>query len=161
VALGKTYVRLGKVALALRQYRNALDAKPLDPQIHYELGLLYRLQGDNNMALAEFETALTHDPNHFDAQTKLADVLVELGQLEAAIEAYKRVLQARPHDVDAQLGIGIALREKGLHGEALNHLVEAKSLNPDRPQSRPGRYPISSGPLLRSPRPIRQGYPRI
>ena len=67
--------------------------------------------------------------NHDD----LADVLAAQGQTAQAAEEYKKVLQLKPDQSDAQLGLGLALLQQHKIEEAKLYLQKA-ALSPDPDQ---------------------------
>ena len=62
---------------AVKFLRKALNLRPRDPQVLYNLGLALRESGDGAGAEAEFEAALSHSPTHSGAR----DALRELADL--------------------------------------------------------------------------------
>ena len=69
---------------------NARDLGPEDPRWPYFLGVLAQSQGDFERAAGDFERVLELVPDDVAAQLRLADVLLELGNLETAAELYAR-----------------------------------------------------------------------
>ncbi|AVO49527.1 cellulose synthase [Melaminivora suipulveris] len=69
------------------------------------------------------EQAVRTDPQEITAQNDLADVLAELGQLEAAEAGYRRVLARQADNPDAIRGLVGVLSQTGKAAEALQ-LVE-------------------------------------
>ena len=58
-----------------------------------------------------------------------------LGNLEKAIQAYKKALSINPYYADAYNNIGIALQRQGKREEAIEALNKALSINPNYPEA--------------------------
>jgi tetratricopeptide (TPR) repeat protein len=105
---------------ASRMYENARDAHTV---------------GDMAFARDEYRRALTVNPNHSGAQLGLAQVLFELGEIEAAIEAFQKAynideVSARDGLVRARQRLGQTLEEAGQEEEALSQYNQAYRLAP-------------------------------
>ena len=61
---------------------------------------------------------------------KLGDQYTEIGQLDEALEQYRKALTIRPNFVDVITKVGITLREKGAFDDAIETLIKAKELHP-------------------------------
>lgn len=70
-------------------------------------------------AIARFEAAIAADPNEALAWYGLAGARRRLGRCEGAIVAYRRFMQLRQGEPDAQYGLGLCLRETGDKAGAL------------------------------------------
>lgn len=79
--------------------------------------------GQAEAARPILEQAVRTDPQEITAQNDLADVLAELGQLEAAEAGYRRVLARQADNPDAIRGLVGVLAQTGKANEALQ-LVE-------------------------------------
>ncbi len=61
---------------------------------------------------------------------KLGNMYYDLHLIDKAIEQYQRAVELRPGLVDIQTKLGMTLREKGLHEEAMACFAAAKKANP-------------------------------
>jgi len=68
------------LAGARRVLREAVDASPQEPELHYHLGVVYAQIGLTSDARLEFERALTIDPNLTDAQKAIQRLRLPPGQ---------------------------------------------------------------------------------
>lgn len=75
---------LGLPELAQRRFEAAIEEYPKYPAAHYQLGLLYKANGDNANALERFRSAAILDAQSLD----LVPLFHELGDTALANEAY-------------------------------------------------------------------------
>jgi len=75
-----------------------------------EIGTLYRLNGEIEMAIRFFEKSLAEDPDHLSAWVNLASNLVDAGRFEDALSAYQRVRELEP-DEQRAAAIGMRISE--------------------------------------------------
>ena len=92
--LGDIYLQQGKLELAEASYRAALEREAADPETRAHLGQCLLRQKRPADARALLESVCAEDPKHDYGHTlmSLAETLRELGDKEAAISAWKRVL---------------------------------------------------------------------
>jgi Tetratricopeptide repeat. len=91
---GARYLQMGFHTLAINAYRSAieLEEKTLvlpserDPDVPFNLGLIYARQGKLAEARAAFQRSVEVDPSGFKARYQLALVDLKLGNLVAAKE---------------------------------------------------------------------------
>jgi len=94
--LAKVLDEQGQLYEAIRILENAVKAGGAFASSHYYLGLKYQQIGDKEGAYKEFKSATEIDGRHVDAYYRLAAVSAELGKLEEAIDALKRVQRLHP-----------------------------------------------------------------
>ena len=66
---------------------------------------------DVDHALGDLRRALALDPNHFKALEGLGQILREIGQTKAALEAFRKLLSVHPYWSGAQQAIDELERE--------------------------------------------------
>ena len=81
---GLTLLELGLPEKAQRRFEAAIEEFPKYPDAHYQLGLLYKANGDNANALERFRSVAILDASSFD----LVPLFHELGNTALANEAY-------------------------------------------------------------------------
>ena len=94
----------------------------------YGIGLL--LQGDLRGAEAAFRRVTAIDPDYPDGPVNAARVLLQEGEVEAAIPLLERALALAPGLARAHFFLGTALRALGRYDEALEHLSAARAQYP-------------------------------
>lgn len=81
---GLTLLELGLPEKAQKRFEAAIEEFPKYPDAHYQLGLLYKANGDNTNALERFRSVAILDAPSFD----LVPLFHELGDIALANEAY-------------------------------------------------------------------------
>jgi tetratricopeptide (TPR) repeat protein len=120
---------------AIKQYKQAIEADPKLPGIHYELGRTILTNSQDNTALQEaekeFEAELSANPWDADSEYELGEVF-RLGRNWLSAEKhYVLALQINPNLGAAQTALGDVLVSMGKLNEALPHLESGVRLNPD------------------------------
>ncbi len=92
---GVACLRSGELERAKRLLTAAVDADPAYPIAYYNLGLVYRLNGDYKAAINLFRQALDNHPDFYMARLDLARTLVKIGKFAEA-KAELRKLAAIP-----------------------------------------------------------------
>ncbi|MGB8701633.1 MAG: tetratricopeptide repeat protein, partial [Thermosynechococcaceae cyanobacterium] len=82
---------------------------------HYNLGLLYKAQGQFGAAIAAYQQALQLQPDYADAYQNLGVVYLKLGQIQNSLTAFQRAIALHQLDHPAEaLRLQQALTEMGL-----------------------------------------------
>ncbi|KAF9998695.1 hypothetical protein BGZ79_007636 [Entomortierella chlamydospora] len=79
-----TFRRLGRFEDAMKSIEEAERVDPSNPDVWYQLGLLYSAQEDQESASVSFSKALALSPHHPACLTRLARSYLEAGSLEMA-----------------------------------------------------------------------------
>lgn len=106
-------------------YRAAEKADPKYPEAHFQLGLAYLEVGSLRDAVKELKETADLDPNRFDAQLKLSEILALSRNSEMMQEAERRiraVLNLNPGNADALGALALAEFGLGKQDQALEHL---------------------------------------
>jgi len=80
---------------------------------HAKLGDLYLAADQAALAAEHFRAALGVRPRYLDVRTRLAEALVQAGELEAARAELQRVLDTEPEFTTARLRLGVVLQRMG------------------------------------------------
>ncbi|MCH7521515.1 MAG: tetratricopeptide repeat protein, partial [Candidatus Marinimicrobia bacterium] len=97
---------------------DAVALNPLYSQAHNDLGVLYHRDGDPDRALGHLTLATQLDPDAADTARNLAEVYVEVGRTEDAIQIYLRLIKRHPNDLDALLWLAVAATKLGQKPQA-------------------------------------------
>lgn len=81
------------LAQAEQALKAAINLSPTDAQLWYNLGIAQQSQGKFAVAIETFQHTINIRPNYVKARSSLADLLVQLGQIEAGRDQYLFILE--------------------------------------------------------------------
>jgi tetratricopeptide (TPR) repeat protein len=99
-------------------------------EAHLLMGSILLLADDAQRALKELQRALELNSKVPSVHAWHGRVLMRLGDTEKAKEAFRTELAANPNDFDANLYLGVLLRQDKLADEAATYLKRAVQLRP-------------------------------
>jgi Tfp pilus assembly protein PilF/uncharacterized membrane protein len=97
---------------------------------HLCLGLVYKMNGRNNDAMAEYRTALRLNPYGVKTYNSLAMLLAGAGRTNEALAELREALRLFPADALSRNTLANLLADSGHANEALAEFQEAVRLNP-------------------------------
>lgn len=107
---------------ALQNLEKMLAAGKDNALLRFSLGSEYLKLGDAQTAAGHLRAAVTHDPKYSAAWKLLGKALAEAGQLQAALEAYRKGIDVAEEKGDKQAAKEMTVFarriEKQLAGEA-------------------------------------------
>ena len=125
--LGRAYEEAGRVDDAVRLYRLAVTRAPAKPKARLNLGLLLaQKRRDFAGALREFETLVSHHPEHAGAHHCIGLCQLRLGRHRAARAAFERAVAVDPNHADAHDALARLHRAAGRRGLAARHRAAAQ-----------------------------------
>jgi tetratricopeptide (TPR) repeat protein len=132
-AQGSLALRDGRPRESLELLRQGLRLDPGNASAHFDVGNAHILLDEPRQALAAFGRAAELRRDFWEAINNQALVLYELGQAEAAIERWRRVLQIRPEAAEPNLALAAAMFERGADSrrEALERASQALDSEPN------------------------------
>lgn len=125
--------RLGDRANAIAQYREAIRLDPKLPGVHYELGEQLRASSDPALtAQAEEQYKAALQVNQYDerAWRRLGESVAAKGDYKTAEEDYRKALELRPRDSDAETDLAIVMISTNRTNEAIPLLETAEKDDP-------------------------------
>jgi Tfp pilus assembly protein PilF len=132
--MAEEFVKAGDAGNAIHQYELALKQDPTFLGVHFELGeaLLKQSLSDDSLAraAAELQLALKEDPRNAAAEAKLGFIEGYRGHTALAEEHYRRALALNPDQLEALLGLGGMLRERGELEKAVELYARASVTDP-------------------------------
>jgi tetratricopeptide (TPR) repeat protein len=137
VFLAMMYAKDEDCAKAMPEIRQALDANARVPLVNFLNGqcLMDEKQSDFDGAIAAFRAELAIDPNHFESNLFLGNLLRDGGRAEEALGYLERAARLRPADVAALFSLGAEYVALGRTEEALPLLERVAAAAPDHLQT--------------------------
>lgn len=111
-------------------WRATVRTAPASGRAHNNLGTAYLGLSMPNQALAEFQRALTIEPQRAEFHFNLALAHEHKGMIEEALAAYRRVLDLQPQFRNVQNNMGLLYLRQGKLKQAVTALQEEIALNP-------------------------------
>src|SRR5262249_19581090 len=133
------YRILGSIYLGRRQYdkampafRKALDLKPDDTVVLWALAELHFWQKDTEKALEALDRLIAHlSPERPESLNSRGDMYRSLGRLDEAAKDYQRMIELRPKEPDAYIGLALVRARQGKVDEAEACYQQMVAANPD------------------------------
>ena len=126
--LGVAEERVGRQAEAVADYSRAVALDSSNATAREGLGRLYEARGEVAKAIEEYSIAYRSQPSR-DAAIRLAELHRKAGQLQAAIQLYRRLLLERPDDLASRMEMACLMAENGQADDAekeISRVVAAK-----------------------------------
>lgn len=127
--LGVAEERLGKKTEAFADYSRAIELDSSNATAHEGRGRLLEAQGEVAKAIEEYSAAYRTQPSR-EAAIKLADLHKRAGQLQAAIQLYRRLLLERPDDLTSRMEMACLMAENGQPDEAEIEIARVVAAKP-------------------------------
>lgn len=131
--LAITYDEQGRYDEAIQQFREAVDPRSDDPQIHLGLGIYDQRHGHVEEAIGEYQTTLrmTSDPMlKADAYCNLGSAFRQLRDYEHARTSFAEALQLDPNQPMALIGMGLLAQKSGDTAHAITNYSRAMAIEP-------------------------------
>ena len=124
--LGKCYE-----ALAVQTLSQLAEQAPDSYRAHQLLGQIYRSQGQNDKALAEFRIVARMQPTLPGLHYAIGDLLWAIGQSDEALVELSKELDLNPNHAEASAALGSIYVSRGEAMKGLRCLQKAIDLQPD------------------------------
>ncbi len=111
-------------------FRRALVVNGEDPTIRNYLANAYRMAGDRDEAISQYEAILKVTPESAAFQYRLGYLLMQQGRSEAAQASFSKVLRLDPKHASAHMGLALLLVLEQKIDAGQNHFMEAMLLRP-------------------------------
>jgi len=121
----------------LPELKKAIELDPQSIPAYLFMAMYWRRQNRYDQALAYLQTAIELDPQNPILQVEIGESLATLGDLSAALDAYRKAVELAPNDPTfLNFLVGYSLKyEYHVEAVALPAAREAVILAPDDPQS--------------------------
>jgi tetratricopeptide (TPR) repeat protein len=134
--LGVSYESMGKLEMAIEEYKTSLRYNPKFPDSRNNLAILYTQLGKTDLAEKEFKRTILSDPSYEKSYYNLATLYHKKGELDLAIEYYLKAIRVNPRYEFARLSLGKAYSRKGLGEEAKEEWRKVLELNPGNKEAK-------------------------
>jgi tetratricopeptide (TPR) repeat protein len=128
---GKVFHAHHAFEVAAACYRNAAELDPEDVLWPYLLGFLYQDSGRFDLSRAHYEKVLETEPEHTFATLRLAQVHLELNELDAAEPMLRKVLEEPGLEATAHEALGKIETARENPEEAIRHYEAALEVQPE------------------------------
>lgn len=120
-----------EIKLALRLYKDVLEADPSHLRARNNLALLLESEGDAEGAIAHLTICVEQDSSNLDPLINRAVVFGSCGKYTEAQKDLQEVLERDPGNSEALVNLGVVLSRKGLWSDSAEHLRRSLELDPD------------------------------
>lgn len=120
--LGLSEGSMNDVPGAITDLEKARSLSPQDPQILFDLGLLYRRNGNRDRAREMYRQGLAIQPDDAGANQNYALLLMEAGRYDRAMEPLRKLRAREPGNVSVRVSLIECAFKAGLQEEAGNEL---------------------------------------
>ena len=107
---------------AAEELRQAVEMNPKLPTAHSQLGVVYLMTGNRDLAIKAFHDELALSPNDFVANTRLGWLYREDNRLDEGEKLLKRSLELRPNDPAPMFQLAQLVNAQGKPEEAAKYL---------------------------------------
>lgn len=139
---GIAYFSKGEFDRAIRDFDEAIAAKPNNPVLYHNRGMALYNKGDNEGAIRSYEQAISIHPRYAMAHNDRANVFFRMKEYDRAISGYDDAIRLQPRDGVLFANRGNTYRMKGDYDRALRDFEEAIRLNPREAGSIYGRSQV-------------------
>jgi len=102
-----------------------------DSKFYYNKGIIYNEEGKYGLAVDNFKTALSFEPDSFEINFNLGVAYINKKEYSLAIECFKNVLEKSPDEVAALSNIALAYAKNNDFNTAINFYKKVLVLKPD------------------------------
>jgi polyferredoxin/tetratricopeptide (TPR) repeat protein len=133
----RSWVRLlgGDLAGAEELARSALAERPDWAYLHYHLGRIHKVQGQNEQALAAWRAALERDPSMRTAEVELVSMLATTQLFDELGQRVDAMLARNPSDALALYYRGVLIFEAGDAAGGIDSMRRAVAADPRRAEA--------------------------
>jgi tetratricopeptide (TPR) repeat protein len=130
---GQIQLRQGNAGGAVESLQDALRNDPNNAVAHYQLGIAFDQQHDDDRAEAEWHEAVRLKPDMPDAQEALARVQLRRGDTEGLLQTAQQLINAQPPAADGFLLRAVVEINRQKFSDAETDLRQAMQLAPASP----------------------------
>ncbi len=137
----------GRLADAIRDYREAAKLDPTLFEAEYNLGVALAESGKVSESMTAYERALAVKPDSADARYNLALALKQSNYVPDAASELEKLLATKPRETRAHLALAnLYAQELGQKSKARQHYQRVLELEPQHPQAGVIQYWLTDNP---------------
>ena len=118
--LGKSLLEQNNLDQAIAQFHSVLQLNAANVEAYYQLGLIQETRQQYRAAQEYFTRALERQPDHAQAQVRLARMHLMLGQSPQATVNANALLKADPANISAKTVLAQVNAQQGNLGKAVD-----------------------------------------
>lgn len=122
-------LKKGQIDEAILLYTEALNEAPDDCNILSDRAVAFLHKGDKLRSMADFNKAVTLDPNYSYRYASRAYAKQHFGDTNGAVEDYQKAVELDPEDSVAHNNLGMLLEQQGYKKEAQQRFERADKLS--------------------------------
>ncbi len=134
IALGWSFVQLGKYDQAVEQYQNALKLDPKSEAAKYNIALVKLQRQDYQGARADLEALQSENPKNLDVRAALGYLYRKAGEYKLAVEEFETVNAFYPGRPDIMYQLAQSYQQAGDKDKARATYQQALKYNPNDQQ---------------------------
>jgi protein O-GlcNAc transferase len=123
--------KAGRISEAKTIYQQILVRQPNHADALHLLGIITAQEGRHQLGVELISRAIAINPTAGMYYNNLGSVLILMGQLDQAINAYRTAVKFKPDYAEAYNKLGVALKDKGQIDEAIAACREAIRIKSD------------------------------
>jgi tetratricopeptide (TPR) repeat protein len=127
--------RQKRYAEALFGFKTIIAIKPDCAEAHFNMGIIYSINQQNNEAITSFEETIKYNPENIKALLFLGTLYQQTGKNDAAITVYKDVLNKEPSNIEALLNCARIAHSQGNIAQAKEYYQHTLALQGDCKQA--------------------------
>lgn len=129
--LGKCYIQLNQVDLALKRFRRAIKLDENYTDAKFNLAVAHEYADEFEMAVNIYLKVIADRPSFISAYNNLASLYMRMDNLSESIVYFKKLLQINPDFYRAYLGIAVSLDKLDQKRESIRYYKKYMEYKPN------------------------------
>jgi len=121
---------------AIDELKKVVAVKPDIPEVHYELGIIYKQKSMNDEAIDSFKHVLKLDPRDSEVYADLGEAQYHARYYDDAIGTFQKLIASRPNSPSSHYNLGMVYLMKDDYEPAIREFTRALELKNDFTEAR-------------------------